>query len=127
MQHDTPPVKVASTDQLGPASEARRPLPKAGPVCFADAHSILTYTVPAVGRHLPGVLDVGLWTSDQMRAYADTAAAAERERCSKVCHEYAAQTAITDFQRHTAKQLAAAIEGPNAKLTGDPLAGRPVE
>ena len=68
-----------------PGAEALRPLPKAGPVCFADAQSILTYTVPAVGRHLPGVLDVGLWTSDQMRAYADAAVAAERERCAKLC------------------------------------------
>ena len=43
----------------------------------------------------------------------EAAVAAERERCAKLCREYAAQTAITEFQRHTASQLAAAIEGPN--------------
>ena len=66
-----------------------RPLPKAGPVCFADAQSILEYKVPTVGRHLPGVLDVALWTSDQMRAYADAAVAAERERCALLCEAHA--------------------------------------
>ena len=64
----------------GPVERTVRPLPKVGPVCFADAQSILEYKVPAVGRHLPGVLDVGLWTSDQMRAYADAAATEERAK-----------------------------------------------
>jgi hypothetical protein len=48
------------------------------------------------------------------RTEALLAMAAERERCANVCREYAAQAAITAFQRHTAGQLAAAIEGPNA-------------
>lgn len=58
------------------------------------------------------------------QTYADerlaNAVAAERERCASLCREYAVQTSITDFQRHTAGQLAAAIEGPNAELSGPP-------
>ena len=55
-------------------------LPKSGPVCYADAQSILEYRLPMVGSHLPGVRDVGLWTTDQMRAYAQATADAWAEK-----------------------------------------------
>ena len=47
------------------------------PICFADRQSILEYKLPAISlRCLPGVTDVGLWTTDQL----DAAVAAELER-----------------------------------------------
>lgn len=47
------------------------PLPAIGPICYASAMDILLYKdAPEVGRHLPGVRDVALWSTDQMRAFA---------------------------------------------------------
>ena len=55
-------------------------LPKVGPICYAAAQDVLLYKEsPAVGRHIPGVFDVALWSTDQMRAYGEARAAAERE------------------------------------------------
>ena len=62
--------------------------------------------------------------AEVLRATIRAEVAAEQERCARLCREYAAQTAITEFQRHTAEQLAAAIEGPNVgieRLRSSPL------
>ena len=56
------------------------PLPNIGPICYAMAQDVLEYKVPRVGKHLVGVYDVALWSTDQMHAYAATAVKQEREK-----------------------------------------------
>lgn len=79
-----------------------QPLPEIGPVCFADRQSILEYKAPTVSlKYLPGVFDVGLWTTDQMHYYGDACreegAKAERERCARVCDDEARIRRETDM------------------------------
>lgn len=48
--------------------EQAPPLPKIGPVTYASANDIMLYRdSPIVGRHIPGYLDVALYTADQLR------------------------------------------------------------
>ena len=54
------------------------PLPKVGPICYASASDVSEYKpAPEVGKHLPGVRDVALWTTHQMQSYARAAIAAQ--------------------------------------------------
>ena len=47
-------------------------LPRAGAIGYASVVDIEQYlTRLTIDRHLPGVRDVALWTTDQMRAFAD--------------------------------------------------------
>ena len=47
-------------------------LPRVGPIGYASVVDIDSYvTRLTIGPHLVGVRDVALWTTDQMRAYAD--------------------------------------------------------
>lgn len=51
-------------------------LPKVGPIGYASVVDVQSYAkTMGIGTHLPGVRDVALWTSDQMRAFADATAA----------------------------------------------------
>ena len=53
------------------------PLPRVGPIGYASVVDIDSYvTRLTIGPRLAGVRDVALWTTDQMRAYADRAARA---------------------------------------------------
>ncbi len=53
-----------TTDLLTPPA-----MPKAGAICYAAATDVLLYKAsPHVGAHLPGVRDVALWSTDQLRA-----------------------------------------------------------
>lgn len=52
------------------------PLPRVGPICYVSAQDVLMYVVsPSTGTHLPGVRDVALWSTDQIRDYARDAVA----------------------------------------------------
>ena len=62
MQHDTPPVKVASTDQLGPL-----PAYVYGRECGENEK---------------------VWTEAAVRMYGRAAVAVERERCAKLCEQW---------------------------------------
>lgn len=47
-------------------------LPNVGPIGYASVVDIDSYEARlSIGPHLPGVRDVALWTTDQMRAYVD--------------------------------------------------------
>lgn len=47
-------------------------LPNVGPIGYASVVDIDSYEAHlSIGPHLPGVRDVALWTTDQMRAYVD--------------------------------------------------------
>jgi len=51
-------------------------LPNVGPIGYASVVDIDLYeTRLSIGPHLPGVRDVALWTTDQMRAFADATCA----------------------------------------------------
>lgn len=113
MQHDTPPVKVASTDGLGPANEAQ-PLPE--PAGFRTryrsepgmiGHYPWTYADQGRRRiERPSCEYEDLFTADQVRA----AVAAERERM------------IADGWRQT--RYAAPVTDCEACLTPDACAIR---
>ena len=48
------------------------PLPRVGAIGYASVVDIESYAKTlTIGPHLPGVRDIALWTTDQMRAYAD--------------------------------------------------------
>jgi len=52
------------------------PLPRVGPIGYARVVDIDSYQKTlTISTHLPGVRDVALWTTDQMRAYACAAIA----------------------------------------------------
>lgn len=56
-------------------------LPRVGPIGYASIVDVETYAPwLKIGPHLPGVRDVALWTSDQLRAYARAAILADRSR-----------------------------------------------
>jgi hypothetical protein len=88
------------------------PLPKSGPVCYADAQSILEYRLPMVGSHLPGVRDVGLWTTDQMRAYAQATADAWAKKLDAAL-QAAIEAARQDWGRPVAWDHILRGEGQN--------------
>lgn len=51
-------------------------LPNVGPIGYASVVDIERYeTRLSIGPHLPGVRDVALWTTDQMRAFANATCA----------------------------------------------------
>ena len=89
-----------ATHALAAAQPAAEPvaLLKSGPVCYADAQSILEYRLPMVGSHLPGVRDVGLWTTDQMRAYAQATADAWAEKLDAARAQPAAEPVAWQFR-----------------------------
>lgn len=65
--------KAAQAPAVG---DALPPLPKVGPIGFASVVGVESYALwLKIGPHLPGVRDVALWTTDQMRAYARAALA----------------------------------------------------
>ena len=49
------------------------------------------------------------WNADQMRSYAEQEVARERERCAKVCEEYASRRDGLGIESWTANELADAI------------------
>ena len=116
MNHEPTLAKVQLTEGLGHAGEAHT----ARAVLDTDDIEVLREALAVAWGDL---LVVQLKCIDRAAeiarlkghavTLAETARQVEQERCAKLCREYAAQAAITDFQRHTAKQLAAAIEGPN--------------
>ena len=53
------------------------PLPRVGAIGYAYVVDIESYAKTlTIGPHLPGVRDIALWTTDQMRAYVDADRAA---------------------------------------------------
>jgi hypothetical protein len=87
------PPGVSMADQT-----AAVPLPGAGPICYGSASDILLYKpAPEVGTHLPGVRDVGLWSTDQLRAYAHKCVMVERERCMLLV--YAVDPHLADHEQ----------------------------
>lgn len=63
-------------------------LPKVGPIGYASVVDIQGYAKNlTIGPHLPGIRDVALWTTDQMRAYATAALAAERAEAVRLAGE----------------------------------------
>jgi hypothetical protein len=77
---------VCSTGELGP-------LPDCAATIGTDGH-------PRHIKHWWGIVEAklygpphGLYTADQMRAYAAAAVLREREECAKVCDEVASQSA----------------------------------
>ena len=53
------------------------PLPRVGAIGYASVVDIESYAKTlTIGPHLPGVRDIALWTTDQMRAYVDADRAA---------------------------------------------------
>ena len=73
-------------------------LPKVGPICYAAAQDVLLYKEsPAVGRHIPGVFDVALWSTDQMRAYVTAAGLAERAQRVPLTADAALELATKEF------------------------------
>lgn len=77
------------------------PLPKAGPICYASVVDVETYAqFLKCGPHLPGVRDVALWSTDQMRAYATQALAsltAERDELQAQVEALRADAAETSL------------------------------
>ena len=64
---------------MGAATSARDypPLPRVGAIGYASVVDIDSYAKTlTIGPHLPGVRDIALWTTDQMRAYVDADRAA---------------------------------------------------
>jgi hypothetical protein len=58
-------------------AERYPPLPRAGAIGYASVVDVQAYAPwLKIGPHLPGVRDVALWTTDQMRAYVDADRAA---------------------------------------------------
>ena len=63
-------------------------LPNVGPIGYASVVDIERYeTRLSIGPHLPGVRDVALWTTDQMRAYADADRAVRHDELEQLCAE----------------------------------------
>lgn len=76
LNEPTAPV-LAAAGVMQPVDErALPPLPKVGPICYAMVADIQQYKVPRVGKHLPGVFDAALWSTDQLHAYARAALSA---------------------------------------------------
>ncbi len=60
------------------------PLPRVGAIGYASVVDIESYAKTlTIGPHLPGVRDIALWTTDQMRAYADETVDAARKQGGK--------------------------------------------
>jgi hypothetical protein len=63
--------------RINVADQKYPPLPKVGPIGYASVVDVQAYAPwLKIGPHLPGVRDVALWTTDQMRAYVDADRAA---------------------------------------------------
>lgn len=57
------------------------PLPRVGAIGYASVVDIEIYAKTlTIGPHLPGVRDIALWTTDQMRAFADATHALRTSR-----------------------------------------------
>lgn len=71
----TEAARAPDTDpQQAPAAPAvgYPPLPRVGAIGYASVVDIQIYAKTlTIGPHLPGVRDIALWTTDQMRAYVD--------------------------------------------------------
>lgn len=81
-------------------------LPNVGPIGYASVVDIDRYeTRLSIGPHLPGVRDVALWTTDQMRAYVD----ADRAMRAALDAEDAAHI----------KNLCELVRMPNAEYVAD--------
>ena len=79
-------TKLAAAPQPSPTTQAAEsvpavgypPLPRVGAIGYASVVDIDSYAKTlTIGPHLPGVRDIALWTTDQMRAYVDAARAAQ--------------------------------------------------
>ena len=63
-------------------------LPNVGPIGYASVVDIERHeTRLSIGPHLPEVRDVALWTTDQMRAYADADRAVRHDELEQLCAE----------------------------------------
>lgn len=98
------------------------PLPKVGPIGFASVVDIDAYAPwLKIGPHLPGVRDVALWTTDQMRAYARAALpavqpkAAEAPEIGEVTWQQAAD-AIENLDDYARMMVGVDPSGPRETL-----------
>lgn len=70
------PVEAPADSQPAPVLDYP-PLPRVGAIGYASVVDIESYAKTlTIGPHLPGVRDIALWTTDQMRAYVDADRAA---------------------------------------------------
>ena len=82
--HDEAPGGVTPIilEDVGPSAQPAPvldypPLPRVGAIGYASVVDIESYAKTlTIGPHLPGVRDIALWTTDQMRAYVDADRAA---------------------------------------------------
>jgi len=67
----------AQADSVTAPAVGYPPLPRVGAIGYASVVDIQIYAKTlTIGPHLPGVRDIALWTTDQMRAYVDADRAA---------------------------------------------------
>lgn len=91
--HDEAPGGVTPIvlEDVGPSTQPAPvldypPLPRVGAIGYASVVDIESYAKTlTIGPHLPGVRDIALWTTDQMRAYVDADRAA-RARLEQLNH-----------------------------------------
>lgn len=102
--------------------DALPPLPKVGPIGFASVVDVESYALwLKIGPHLPGVRDVALWTTDQMRAYARAALpavqpkAAEAPEIGEVTWQQAAD-AIENLDDYARMMVGVDPSGPRETL-----------
>lgn len=73
------PVEAPADSQPAPVLDYP-PLPRVGAIGYASVADIESYAKTlTIGPHLPGVRDIALWTTDQMRAYVDADRAARTQ------------------------------------------------
>lgn len=71
------PAPTTQADSQPAAVRDYPPLPRVGAIGYASVVDIESYAKTlTIGPHLPGVRDIALWTTDQMRAYVDADRAA---------------------------------------------------
>jgi hypothetical protein len=100
------------------------PLPKVGPICYAMVADIQEYKVPRVGKHLLGVYDAALWSTDQMQAYARTAIASRDATIAERNRQLKAARGLADLRFNELLELRAQLDDLRAKLEarGEPVA-----